>query len=315
MEVQKFVKNAYEQFNSTELMEVREFGLAWASRNQTDRNQNPYLRSGDGSWDNLPSYSTPICAIFTSSMDEEISCPNWGEDDIRKLTLKTISLAKKMKERGVCTVVILHPNILNKSWHDYSLTTYLLNKHDVEYLDPFAVTSSYWYLENADYLVTWRSTIGVEALISNKIINVISRTMFDELIGGLGEEIYAAQSFDINLSLANSTMANCLIHYLSHYGYKIDFQSNKSKKISEEINIILPNGGIGHSVKNRLRHHVYGMMFYTSSPAQFKSMLQSFRIPFRDNIFSFVLRQYQFNHFAKNGAYRFEYRPSRGIYQ
>jgi hypothetical protein len=125
--------------------------------------------------------------IFLSSLGEmdyldgslESQFQAWGE---------LIKIIASKDETGV--VIRFHPNMLNYSWNDiiefnhfFTRTLKKRGVSKVKLIQPWADVSSYEILKKLDGLITWNSTIGLEAAYRGIPIAVLANTFYSKIIG------------------------------------------------------------------------------------------------------------------------------------
>jgi hypothetical protein len=268
----------------------------WIQRQSSDRNQNPTLSLRDLNKPKLPA-GQEFFPIFTSSIDEEMSCPNWSNDNVRSLTERTIKAAKLAALKGLYPVVVIHPNTLNKKWHDLSLIYSELKKQDVEISLPWHQISSYEYLEVSRVIATWRSTIGLEAVLKDKEVVLLSDTVYDELI-----DFQSLSSIDFSNLVTNRRnfldilLAKLTIHYYTNFGYDlfVDLSSAEIEKI-QTYEKLLPLGGIVRSIQNKVRKYLRPLRVYGATPREVFDFLSLFMPRQKvDLVMKFLITNYQY---------------------
>jgi len=239
--------------NRAEKNEIESWANNWLAGQRSNIRQNPFVRASQNQDLNTQDLSNTV-PIFTSSIDEGIGIPSWGDDDISSLVEKTVLFAKIILDLGMKPIVVIHPNTLNKIWIDFKILTSQLDKNDIEYVLPWTQVSSYDLLEAAEFVCTWRSTIGLEAAAAGKPIVVLTDTHYDLSIPVIQ---CPKTSSELLMSLSeyipNPLRAKLILYYFSNRGHNLDRDawSIESTQLSDEIYRIIPLGSFMKSVKNR----------------------------------------------------------------
>jgi hypothetical protein len=217
----------------------------------------------------------PIASIFTSSIDEEVACPNWSLDNVENLTKRTIELSKDLDNRGYRVIVVIHPNAMNKSWSDLALQINSFNQSGLEFVPPWSALSSYGIISDSNLVVTWRSTIGLEAISSGKNLLVISDCHYDRIL--LEEPSFLGpygRYFPCTLN--NQNAARDYLFYLRNHGYDLTQRINRlDKHFISFAFVLLPLGGIRRSLQRRLLPF-YNFASRRYSPSDLQRILQFF---------------------------------------
>jgi hypothetical protein len=217
----------------------------------------------------------PLASIFTSSIDEEVSCPNWSLDNVETLTQRTIALSKNLVSRGYRVIVVIHPNAMNKSWNDLSLQINSFSQSELEYVPPWSALSSYGIISDSSLVVTWRSTIGLEAISSGKDLLVISDCHYDQI---LSEEPSAFEPYGTYFpsTLSNQNAARDYLFYLRNHGHDLTEGFNRFDKYFISLAFMfIPLGGIRRSLQRRLSP-IYNFVSRRYSPSDLQRILQIF---------------------------------------
>ena len=293
---QELIRSCSLNFSAQDVIQIEMEIDNWIKRQSSDRTQNPTLLFRDLNASNSLNDDDTF-PIFTSSIDEEMSCPNWSEDNVRNLTEKTIAASKVSILNGLNPVVVIHPNTLNKKWHDLSLIYNELNKHHLKVALPWHQISSYEYLEKSSLIATWRSTIGLEALLRGKQVVLLSDTVYDELINFKSIKDIDFSSMDNkNRQHTDSLFAKLTIFYYTNFGYDL-FESLTKAQI-EKINgylKLLPLGGIRQSIRNKLRKYLRPFKLYGATPREVFDFLSLFmprnQVEF---VMKFLIKHYRY---------------------
>jgi len=268
----------------------------WIHKQSSDRKQNPTLGLRDLSVNDL-GVGHSIFPIFTSSIDEEMSCPNWSEDNVRSLTSRSILLSELAIKNGLMPVVVLHPNTLNKRWRDLSLVYSELNKNNLTISLPWSPISSYEYLERSNLVATWRSTIGLEGILRNKPLILLSDSVYDELVSFSSfERINQAILKKPRIKETDTKFAKLVINYYLNFGYDllVNLDSDDLVKINK-YEKILPLGGLIPSIRNKIRKFVRPLKVYGATPREVFDLLSYF-MPRKavESVMIFLITRYRY---------------------
>ena len=247
----------------------------WRLKQENDPKHNPTLAFRSNAESQL--LRPGILPVFTSSIDEEMSCPGWSLDNVRNLTEKTIHLCSEASRLGWDPVVVIHPNTLNKRWHDLSFLMIELKKHGVKAALPWDPVSSYQYLNESELVVTWRSTIGLEAIIKGKCLLTLSDNTYDELLDLRNADQLVAQGHLTSCGYSDSEifLAKFVIYFYTHFGYElfVDLDEN-DLEIMKQYEKILPLGSLYKSIRNKIRKFFRPLLIYSATPKEFVAFLQ-----------------------------------------
>jgi hypothetical protein len=120
-----------------------------------------------------------IVPIFTSSLDEDIAAEGYEITSLNILLERTISVSHFLSENGLIPIIVIHPNSLNKSWNDLSLIYKVLSNSAIEVVWPWDRISSYSLLDSSEFVITWRSTIGLEAMANGIPCYLLTNSHYD----------------------------------------------------------------------------------------------------------------------------------------
>ncbi len=218
----------------------------------------------------------PLASIFTSSIDEEISCPNWNNDNVENLTNRTISISNYLMGRGYQVIVAIHPNAMNKSWTDLSLQVRTLTQNGIAFMPPWSDSSSYKLLGDSDLVVTWRSTIGLEAAAYGKELLVISDSHFDLI---LSEEQSDLSHFGhyFPFTIDNQNAAKDYLFHLRNHGYQLTQElDRKDKLFLSFMYVLMPLGGVRRALQRRLRP-IFNLISRKYTPSDYFWLLNKLR--------------------------------------
>ena len=88
---------------------------------------------------------------------------------------------------------------------------------------PWDPVSSYQYLNESELVVTWRSTIGLEAIVKGKCLLTLSDTTYDELLNLRNADQIVAREDSISCDYSeNETfLAKFVVYFYTHFGYNL----------------------------------------------------------------------------------------------
>ena len=278
LETQNLISKIEKDLSSESVSEINNFFENWSLSQMTDVNQNSTLAFRKKT-EITPNSSSKVIPIFTSSIDEEVSCPNWSEDNIRNLLSETIRVYRTFVDLGWEPIVVIHPNTLNKKWHDLSFMLTELMKHGVRVGLPWDSKSSYQYLNDCKFAVTWRSTIGLEAIVAGKSLAILSDATYDKVVNlNPASMLFETKRTD-NFRYPDNEifMAKLVIFYYTNYGRSVrDQLSENDLQNIQKYQKVLPLGSLYFSVRNRLRRHLNPFKIYQATPKECISLLLKF---------------------------------------
>ena len=128
-------------------------------------------------------------AIFISSLSEM----SFNEDEDVSQIISIKKLVEKIGREGAYHLIFrFHPNLLNYNWHDLvvinkTIKTVLGNQNATEatFIFPWSRLSSYSLLAEAEGVITWNSTMALEAAFVGLKIGVMAKTTFYSDICGI----------------------------------------------------------------------------------------------------------------------------------
>jgi hypothetical protein len=233
---------------------------------------NPFMKSRHSE---MPKQDVPrpLASVFTSSIDEEVACPNWNLDNVETLTKRTIELSNELKTQGYRVIVVIHPNAMNKSWADLSLQMKAFTKGEIEFVRPWSDFSSYKILSDSDLVVTWRSTIGLEATAYGKNLLVISDSNYDLV---LTEKVSYLTKFGhyFPATLENQKIAREYVFHLQNRGHNlIQGRSRSDAHLLSLLYFLSPLGGLRRAIQRRVRP-IYNFVLNKYSPSDYLRLLE-----------------------------------------
>jgi len=254
-------------FGKYEREEITNWSHSWLASQRFNGAQNNFLRTGASVWDDENSQIPLYVPIYTSSLDETLSETQWSSIDYMILVSRTIDVSELIRGQGLEPIVIIHPNALNKSWKDLSYLISNLESSNISYLLPWVQESPYRYLDLATFVVTWRSTIGVEASAKGIPTFLLADSIFD----------LTADVKLLNFPLASSELrtwdvdvfgALLYIYYFFNNGYEVSpavstvFKSGALTRIES----LVPLGSPWISLRSRLVRIYLVFTFNRSTP-------------------------------------------------
>jgi hypothetical protein len=154
----------------------------WFERNSKIGGSNPFLSGFSPGALSNKAPSLPSATIFLSSADEFVAMdPSewpetvWGTDQEKAFN----RLIPELTQMGFAVNVRMHPNLLNKSWKEFRRVHRAYAKLNANVLGPTSRISSYELIQASDIVLTWGSTIGLEAVKMGKPTWQLGRSYFD----------------------------------------------------------------------------------------------------------------------------------------
>lgn len=215
--IQCRMSEVFENISQQDLVAVEKWYLGWAAKQTSDRHFNPNMRAGRILPDWFSAESEYV-AIFTTSLEEDISSVGYSRTDLKELILKTVSCARKIEESGKIPIIVVHPNSLNKSWNDLSLLYLSFSEASFKVIWPWQNISSYEVISISTYCVTWRSTIALEVLIGGKPCLNLAESTYDLFVGVPEFDLSTLNGFNFK-ELRNRALLHMFL-WMNH-GHKI----------------------------------------------------------------------------------------------
>jgi hypothetical protein len=236
--MQEFKKAVFMPKNQEKNIAVLEFSRTWLDRQENDIVQNPFLNlKAESGNTRKPHRKKPLAVFFNSSIDEKFS--NLGVDlnGWRSQKHATSSIAKRLLEQGFDVIVRIHPNTANKSWWDLINIVSDLEENGIDYILPWNTPTSYELLKDAAVVLTWGSTISMEALSRGIPTVVYGRTMFDEIAGAFILTPALLEKTDFRkLASPNPALGFLAAYVNKNWGYKLTDYCVESELVQlEEI--------------------------------------------------------------------------------
>jgi hypothetical protein len=128
-----------------------------------------------------------VATFFSSSADEFTALgPEWKLQEWEDQYEAFSSIATLLTRKGVECVLRVHPNLVNKSsrhfWSEIRKIRSFSKSHpSVSIIWPNQAVNSYQLVENSDYVVVARSTIGLEASALGKCVWTTTPTRYDNI--------------------------------------------------------------------------------------------------------------------------------------
>ena len=179
--IQQRMLECSQHVSEGELEQIRSWYETWSENQQGNRIQNPSHRSGNLSKD-IATYEGKLIPIFTTSLDEDVSSLGYSRIDIEGLLWVSLQACRDLAMNQYTPIVVVHPNSLNKSWRDLAIIFSTLNNSDFKVVWPWANVSSYKLLSQAQFCVTWRSTIALEAILQGIPSMNLTESTYDQFV-------------------------------------------------------------------------------------------------------------------------------------
>jgi hypothetical protein len=223
-EMQEYIEFEFMPKNRENNAGVYEFSKAWFERQENDIRQNPFIHPDTKSGIGIDAHRlNPLAVIFNSSIDERFS--NLGVDlnGWKSQKQATSSIAKRLREQGFDVVVRIHPNTANKSWWDLINIASDLEDHGIDYILPWNPPSTYELLEEAAIVLTWGSTVSMEAISRGIPTVVFGRTMYDKIAGAFILTPESLEEIDFRkLASPNPALGFLAAYVNKNWGYKLN---------------------------------------------------------------------------------------------
>lgn len=162
--------------NEKEKIHWKSWASAWLQKQKTDFQQNQFAQENKELFATSKSYEqlleknlNLIIPIFTSSVGERYTNLPQLLNGWNSQTAAVLACAKKIKADGFVPHVRLHPNMQWKSLKELAEIVIPLEKAFISYQLPWEGPSSYEILNKSETIITWSSTIALEAMASRKI--------------------------------------------------------------------------------------------------------------------------------------------------
>lgn len=268
------VENLFTASSRNSKMNFEDIGLRWLKNQDSDPKQNEFLRLNQSNALRAPQKN--LVGIYTSSLDEGISLPGWNHDDIEILADKSFKIFLKLRDSGLNPLLVVHPNTMNKKWHDLRILLRAFKDYEDCVIYPWDAMSSYELLNQSKFVVTWRSTIGLEAVARGKNLILLSQSHYDTFLDIPIWENEDSIDLPENVDPDKLSKALFMLGYLSTRGIKLREFNKAETKISLEIHKQLPLGSRLKSVKNKLRLFIIPIPFKNYTPNQVSRFLRYF---------------------------------------
>jgi hypothetical protein len=195
----------------------------WLIKQRADTRQNPFVWPGQKMkceskfYDLMKNNSTSlIIPIFTSSVGERFSNLPRHLNGWRSQPDAVLACANKILANGLIPHVRLHPNLQWKSLREMAEIVVPLERAGISYQLPWEGPDSYFILEQCDTIITWSSTIALEALAIGKCAFNLDISSHQFISGIKTLNSYSLE--DVNLTASyNINLDNVL---LAIYAYK-----------------------------------------------------------------------------------------------
>lgn len=149
--------------------------------NKLDPKSNPFTSK---QVKNLDSGIVDKFVVFYTSSDDEVAAISedwdspWGSQiDAARMLIDAFQDIEEIK-----LIIRVHPNILNKNQTDQMLWRNLNSNKNVLIIAPESRVDSYSLMNSSQGVLTYGSTMGVEAAYWGKPLGLLSRARYDELV-------------------------------------------------------------------------------------------------------------------------------------
>ena len=178
------------------LTDLESKGLQYLRARQFDPASNTFALQMDTSHDHASEEpqveveTRKVVTYFSSSMDEFVGqgndwpAPRWADQ-----WLALDDLVPALKKEGFEIRVRIHPNTLNKTWREFLWIERRARSLGCEVIPSWSSRNSYGLALESDLVLSWGSTIALEAAALGKLAAIISPTFFDTESGVLTIEI------------------------------------------------------------------------------------------------------------------------------
>jgi hypothetical protein len=129
--------------------------------------------------ENLVQYlgESPRSALICTSSLNEYSLYSDHSNNVNQCEMIRMSVVKLIME-GYKVTVRVHPNEMKNNWTDLMKLNRYLRGLNVTVIQPWNRISTYLLVERADLVVTWDSTIGLEASYMGKPVYVMNESFY-----------------------------------------------------------------------------------------------------------------------------------------
>lgn len=218
-------------------------------------------------------------AIFTSSDDELSSLgPDWQSEFTKSIPDSIEKIVSRMSHLYFC--IRLHPNQMGQGAKIISIYKNLQLKYrNLEMIYPSDRINSYSIIENSDCVISFGSTISVEATFLNKPSVLLGVHMYDK--SGV---VYTPDSFEeLFILLKNKNLNPCNKNGSIAYALYVTRPGNHFRRICGDISryrlnsiYIMPSASILYLIQK-----TYLQIKYRRMDKNFKSILRLILIKFR----------------------------------
>lgn len=273
---QKRVSDCRLKLSDEDVAEITTWSKLWLTNQRSSSSQNDFLRNGstENRIKSIP--IRPIVPIYTSSLDETLSETQWSTIDYEILVSRTVEVSLKIAKFSYTPLVIVHPNALKRSWGDLVYLVKRLRAHNIGYVLPWEQTSPYSFLQNAPFVVSWRSTISVEASADGIPSFLLADSIFD-LVADVRILDFPLNSSSLSEWEVDPFGSYLYIYYFFNNGYQV---TDNTHSLFREIPLrrierLIPLGSKWLSLKKRLNLVKYFFYLKKSSPVEEGAFLRS----------------------------------------
>lgn len=207
-------------------------GLEYLSSRQHNSAINPFALQMEASHNHLPRtkdrkvQGRSIVTYFSSSMDEFVGQGNdWTESKWADQWLALDDLVPALKFNGFELRIRVHPNTLNKTWREFLWIEGRARSYDCEVIPSWSSRNSYDVALESDLILSWGSTIALEAAALGKQACVLAPTFFD--VGAGVQRIEIDQHSRIKVRGEKDSRASArMLGLLGSHGRKFSYSNN-----------------------------------------------------------------------------------------
>jgi len=146
------------------------------------RATNPFLVHGGALQPEDREQTQRAAMLFTSSPDEFVGVgPGWEHAGWRDQLHAFETVSARLRALGFKVLIRVHPNMQNKSWGAFARTVTDYAPLADRLVLPTDPINSYTLLEQADLVVVWGSTIGLEAVSRRLPTYCLGPVTYDQL--------------------------------------------------------------------------------------------------------------------------------------
>jgi hypothetical protein len=273
---QERVRDFRLKLSDKDIAEITTWSKSWLTKQRSSSSQNDFLRKGSTENRIKPIPMRPIVPIYTSSLDETLSETQWSTIDYEILVSRTVEVSVEIAKYSYTPIVIVHPNALKRSWGDLVFLVKSLGALGIECVLPWEQTSPYSFLQNAPFVVSWRSTISVEASADGLPSFLLADSIFD-LVADVRILDFPLKDSNLSEWEVDPFGAYLYIYYFFNNGYSVTDSTNSlfSDGPLSRMEKLIPLGSKWLSIKKRLTLLKYFFYVEKSSPSEEGALLRA----------------------------------------